>query len=619
MNDLLCGYDMAVAISQNEINSQFSRLFTSGYISNKISANGLTKGNPFGGKQLVLSSYIRGNIGAPQVILAPSDNHQEVNFYFSFATQSVTPEALQVTEQDFTNAFTKSPDGKNALLVVSEDIPYVDANGKAQVLTNQPVNYWLQRTAVKVGTRSSYTYSLVPAICYKEDGSPVMIMLDKLQLSFMVLLAHLPTTAEDIGKAVKEGYMPTEVLKSITDNHFNEDAFSINQLFLNFDMVDFTQWNLIDPAGGLGNQVTVFQINPDGTYTIGTATLKELKENDPDFSTSFSTNLQYAFGEGDKNTAGKTPYIIGIVANSTNPNVTNPDLSSDLVATYIGYSATPNPTKAGLASLNYQVLCDEDPSHRIPKNNDGTVIDLTTNFITDNNFSGALLFSGDKFFFHRVLGPLQTSMNTGSNWSTSSNTSESHYTNSQTIVDGIKGGFAGTGVHQIVTQKDDNHYTIEVAGANILINANFQRTITVECIDRAAGTDTPWKSTNSKTGSLNWSTVLTMAITTDQELVFKLADPVSNPTMGDIQSQIGKVTAFLNEVLSSLSDSYLNNDDKYFNLIGPGLTAEADNLNINLTKGTQNNFISPTGKTFFLNNPRFNECMDLLMDITYEV
>jgi hypothetical protein len=105
----LAGYDMVVAITQNEINSQFQRLFGQ-IIQPEISANGLSS-NSFLGGGVQLSSWLRGFINAPQVKLSTVSDPLQVLFYFTFQNQNVTAASLGVQSSDLDAAFAKSPEG----------------------------------------------------------------------------------------------------------------------------------------------------------------------------------------------------------------------------------------------------------------------------------------------------------------------------------------------------------------------------------------------------------------------------------------------------------------------------------------------------------------------------
>jgi hypothetical protein len=619
MTNLLSGYDMAIAISQNEINSQFQRLFGQ-TIATTIRANGLSKGTPFGGGSLQLSTYIRGPINAPQVLLAPGNNPLDVDFYFSFVSKPVLPKDFNLQDTDFADAFSKSPDGINALLCILEDIPYTGVNGEHLQLSKQPVYYWLRRTPVTAGNVISYRYSQIPAIYYKENGLPMMIMLTGLQVSFKVMISHLPTTPEAIREAVKEGLLLEDVLKIITESKYNEEAFSLNQLFLNFDNTNFSQWNLLDPVGSLGNQVTGLGINTDGSYAVATLSVSELANNDPDFASAFSTNLQYTFAQGGKNTAGKTPFIIALTGNSTDPAKTDIDLPPSLVATYIGYSCTPNAKDPGLAAFNYQVLCGDKPETRIPKNNDSTIINITTDFIENNNFSGTLLFSENAFFKPFVLERLINALDTRAPWiQPNTSTFTSNYRNKNKIYD-AKSVHLGAGIHKYVTQEDNNTYSIQVIKNQIYLSGTFARTITLDLWTVLADHDTvqfTWK----KTGQLNWSDSITLITDAQSQLIFK-SQPIFQPIqIGPTQKDYGAdIYDHIVNALESLGVTFfpLLAADLH-SALANGLQNEGKFLNNSLLEGTRNNFISPTGKKFLFNNPRFNEELDLKMDITYSI
>ncbi|RKH42279.1 hypothetical protein D7X12_16170 [Corallococcus sicarius] len=59
--------------------------------------------------------------------------------------------------------------------------------------------------------------------------------------------------------------------------------------------------------------------------------------------------------------------------------------------------------------------------------------------------------------------------------------------------------------------------------------------------------------------------------------------------------------------------------DTATNALAAGMQSRVAGMNANLTASMVSNFISPTGGVFFLNAPRFNSDLDLLMDVTYRV
>lgn len=625
MADLLVGYDMVVVITQNEVNSQFQRLFGKA-IQPDLTANGLSKGGGvFGKGQLQLSSYIRGYIDAPQVELATQANPTQVLFYFDFKTTPVTSSELGVTDEALAAAFTSSPDGTNALLIKTEDIPYHDENGNQQTLSGQTVNYWLTCTSTTLGTTKVYQYSLVPALYYLSNGNKTMIMLDGLRLSFQVLLNQMPTTVQAITDAVDAGTIQQEMLDTIQSNEFDSEAFSINQMFIDFDTTDFTQWNLKDPAGTLGGNVTGLTINSDGSYAVGTEPLSQLLSNDPNFSTELSTNLQYVFGVQGENTAGSNPYIVGVNITSSNPDNSNPTQPPSLVPTYIGYSTTPSSSAQGLSTINYQVLGGDNSESRVPKNNDGTVENVSTNFVQGNDFSGEILFSRSAFFDPFILNTIQNQLNTGASWSQDDNSTSwsSQYQNSQNLYH-HDGTHLDSGPIEDVTQDDNNTYSIQVSDSKIVVSGTFQRTTTIRI---------EWKGVPCfgavfrwwKDASLSWSIEIDMYIDTNGQLAFQTTPNIpQQATVSATQQDEGaKIAGVVMKVLGGLSGLYFDPIGQAMSQLGQDLSQQlssyANTLNPNLAQGMKNNFISPTGKVFLLNGPRFNDELDLQMDITYDV
>jgi hypothetical protein len=625
----LAGYDMVVAITQNEINSQFQRLFGQ-IIQPEISANGLSS-NSFLGGGVQLSSWLRGFINAPQVKLSTVSDPLQVLFYFTFQNQNVTAASLGVQSSDLDAAFAKSPDGANGMLVKQEDISYRDENQVPQTLANQLVYYWLTRTQTKIGSTTVNNYSVVPALFYTNGNNFGAVSLAGLQASFMVHLDKIPTNAAEIAAKVAAGIVPPELLQTIKDNAFDSEAFSLEQLFLNLDTVDFTQWDLTDPAGAMGGKLTAMSVSAMGAYSVATVDLNTVLHNDPTFSSTFSSNLQYAFGLGGKNTQGSSPYIVGVNVSSLNPQTTNPDQPPSLVPTYIGYSTVPNSSDATLSALVYQVLGGTDFADRVPKNNDGTVMNVSTNLIRNNDFSGELLFARAVFFDPKILNPIMQGLNQVSQrlsptsalqWTQNGRTWSGTYSGEVRIGHDEK-SVAGTGAVVDAYQDLTETYTIEVTDSAVNVTGSVQMTVRLEGSGEVFTGKLPpakwWKD-----ASLDWSSSITMSIDSNQQLQFAQRSNIPQATVSDLHENGGaKGLDIFSEMMEAFQGKFLNpiqsSMDAIGNSIGAALTNTALALNQNIAAGLKNNFISPTGLVFSLNAPRYNDEFDLQMDVTYRV
>jgi hypothetical protein len=468
MTSLMVGYDMILSIGQNEVNSQFERLARSGYIEKEIASNGIISGGPFGGGDPKLGSYLRGGVTPPKVAFGTKNSVEEVEFSFTFVARELTShDDATWSPADLEGAFDarRGATDTDALLLRLEDLATHDPKtGQKTVLPKQAVYYWIRRKAIQVGTTKSIRYAIVPALYYAASGRDGLLSLEGLELKFTVQLQKIPATAEDFAEGVKSGRVPPEVLKAITDHRFNENIFSIEQLFLNFDTVDFTQWDLRDPAKGLGATISAISVRDDGTYAVQTGIdLGGLIQGDPEFSTELSNNLQYVFGTQDKNPAGRTPYILGVSVSQPNPG---PAVTANLVPAWIGYSTNPNPTSQGLSTVNYEVLGGADVEKRLPRNPDHTIRHLATPLLTSNDYSGALLFSREVLFDALVLAPTQAALRTGAPWTqdgmlfSSPTHQTTHRDHERDVTDTVVAG--KWGYEADVYQEDKHTYTIRI-------------------------------------------------------------------------------------------------------------------------------------------------------------
>ncbi len=647
MADALFGYDMVLQVTQNEINSQFSLLMQQGYIDSLLKTNALSaSGGAFGGGQLALSSYLRGyvaqpTVAQPMVILADGGSSQQCMFQFALQGQQLTDTvmtALGFTQQQVTDAFAHPQPGPDnsqyGLLVNQEDIAY-ENGGVPATLPDQTVYYWLQRTSVTVGTSTTYTNYLVPALFYFSGGEyPTLVDLAGLPLRFTVNLDSIPTTPAGITALVNAGVMPPQVLDTITDNSFNSAYFSLQQLFLNFDTTDFTQWSTTAPPSS--TMVSGASINTaSGTFSISTMPLSQLEE-DPSFLTEVSVALQYAFGVGstyDGNPAS-TPYIIGITATSTNPAQSNPGDVAILVPTSVAFTALLDAADGGLSVLNYQTMGGgtSNPTQPPPP--------VATNFVTTNNYSGELLFSEATFFTPQIFNPLVAAL-TSENAPTPSwqqnGLTFTYATNYSWTVSSTPppDNWLKTGSYQVVTQKENPNYKIVVSGSTVTASGTLTITQQLAVTVQVFGfIDVPivWSVTCSST----FSQVLTMQVTGNG---YELAVDQPNATFSTPQNGAVEANNWEAGLSSAVIDAVLAIIDLLFpmpalmKMLDPAtyMTQTAhtniDNafsqlnsqLNKNLTGGATGNFISPTGSVFLLNAPRFNNTLDLQMDVTYSV
>ena len=187
MANILAGYDMVVAITQNEVNSQFSRMATppQAVIDTYISANGLSSG--WGGTDF-LSSFIRGYVDPPTVQFrdpASSDSHDYLFFQATFRARNMSPDDLSALGLDPSALVYPQGTTTNGYLLKREDVP--SNNG---TLPAQSIYYWLRATG-SVGTTK--TWALVPVVYFLSQGVHALVNLDGLQVRFKVMLSMIPT------------------------------------------------------------------------------------------------------------------------------------------------------------------------------------------------------------------------------------------------------------------------------------------------------------------------------------------------------------------------------------------------------------------------------------------
>ncbi|WP_141620786.1 hypothetical protein [Myxococcus sp. AB036A] len=646
MGDALFGYDMVLQVTQNEINSQFSRLMQQGYIRSLLKTNGLaTAGGAFGGGAMTLTSYLRGYIAAPSVaqpmvILASGDNPQQCLFQFALQSQPLTQtvmEQLGFTQAQVDAAFASPQPGPDnsqyGLLVNHEDIAF-GSNGEAQTLPNQTVYYWLKRTSVTVGTTTTYSNYLVPGLFYMSGGLyPTLVDLSGLPLRFTVNLDSIPTTPQGIAELVDKGIMPPQVLDTINGSGFNSAYFSLKQLFLNFDTTDFTQWSTTAPP--TSTAVTGASIDTaSNTFSVSTTTLAQLV-GDPGFLTEVSVALQYAFGVGatyDGNPSS-TPYIIGVTVTSSNPAQTDPDSTPLLVPTSVGFSSLRNTADSGLSVLNYQVMGGGNANPIQPAPSVGT------NFVTSNDYSGELLFSEDVFFRPEIFNPLVQALTSvhapPASWRQNGMTF-TYQTSYEWLVRSTPppDNRVKTGTYMKVTQKESPNYTIAVSGNTVNVSGSLSITQKLAATLEVLSIEIPlvW----SVTCQTSFSQALTLAVGGNgYDLVVNHSQATfSKPVNGPLESNNWEagLSSFVVQTAWAIIDQ-LFPTSKLIQELNPArytvdvVHAQINNtfnklnsqLNKGLTGGATGNFISPTGAVFLLNAPRFNDALALQMDVTYGV
>lgn len=635
MTDTLVGYDMVLAISQNEVNSQFSRMASGSapVIDTWLTANGVSTG--WGGIY-TLSNYLRGYVDAPTVQFydpAAPDSHDHVFFQITFATHTLTQDDLTRLGIDPSRViFPAKPemddgqpvlhDGQPVLIEnttdgfveVLEDVAVTSNPG--QTLSNQSVYYWL-RVAGQVGTTT--TWELVPVTYFYSDGQYALVDLTGLQMSFKVMLSMIPTTPDALQALVDDGLMDPSALSAINDLGFNADIFSLQQLFLNFDTVDFTEWTLTAPAGT--TEVNVTLVDPK---VLLSQSLDDLVFGNPDFRTAFSTTLRYVFGVDGQNQDGRTPYILGINAASKDPGQSDPQAEPSLVPTWIGYGATSNPDNAGWSTINYQLLGGPDPDSRVPRTGDGATKYVTTPMVSSDDYSGTLAFAKDEFFTPFVLEPIQEAVGIKGTWSQSGMTfSVRDQVNGKTIYDtGDTYVIFGEGEHGVVTKDYDYRCTITIDGNTISLSGSLYQRQDYNVYTVFLTKDTIrfhwWYY-----AKITFSQTITMSVDSNNQLIFTASamqtstdGPHKDENFGgSIVSGVTEVFSFLLGCVPSVSDIMTQS----MNAMTSQMTSQVAHMNSNLTSGMAKNFISPTGGVFLMNGPRFDDALDLFMDVTYRV
>ncbi|WP_394828165.1 hypothetical protein [Pendulispora albinea] len=640
MDNVMVGYDMILSIGQDEINSQFERLARAGFIVSKVASNGVIVGGILGGNTPKLISYLRGWVHPPQVTFGKRNDTQEVEFAFSFIAHDVQPNDPEGwTSAELEAAFAaQSATATDAVLERREDIPVRDP---VSTLSKQRIRYWLRRHTVTLGTTKVQRYAIVPAISYTSSASerPILLSLEGLELRFAVQLNQIPVTAKDFEAGVAQGRVPPEVLKAVTDHAFNEDVFGLQQLFLDFDTVDFTQWDLRDPADALGSTVSLVVFGDGGSYTVDTGvSLKVLMQQDPQFSVELSTNLQDVFGFQDKNPGGRTPYILGVavaqpkgqvatVVSGTGAALEN-NAQASLVPMWIGYSSTPNPTNDGWSTINYEVLGGRDPNFekRIPRNADKSVRHLTTPLISSNDFSGVLLFARSVFFDPLLFGPVQSALATGAPWTQDGMTFTSVFDDAKKLdhEDDTWGVWkAKIGYKADITQTDHHTYTIRVAGNRVTVSIDLHRHVELTA-KLYLGIDDDLKFSWTRDFRGSSEAVLETYVDQNEHLHFKVTPPPDlRITCSEKKDSLAHVADKIIDGLEKFAMRSFNPASETLNeLAAAAVTnfrSHADALKQLVLRSSHTHFISPTGQIFFLNNPHYDDDLNLQMDVTYDV
>ena len=382
--------------------------------------------------------------------------------------------------------------------------------------------------------------------------------------------------------------------------------------------MDFTQWALTPVSGA--TEVEVILVEPNQYLS---QSLTDLTQNNQDFISNFSTALQYAFGMNGQNSDGATPYILGINAQSNNPATTNPGAPPSLVPTYIGFGTSSNPADDGLSTINYQILGGADPLARVPKTGDGSVVYVTDTLVTNNDYSGSLLFSDSAFYTPMVLAPIQSAFGVPASKWTRSGTTSSVTDSAKGVVEfTLEKVIAGEGLKQKVTMDYTNTCTVQVSGNTITISGSFyqRQDITIDLVVLTGEIPFHWWM---------WCTVsfkqqITLSIDNQNQLVFNMGE-MTTSTDGPYQDQNfgGALVNAVSDAFDVLSLGYFDPMDTALNSLATSLQrslqGSAAGMNNGLTASMSGNFISPTGDVFFMNAPRFNDELDLLMDVTYRV
>ncbi|MEZ4473926.1 MAG: hypothetical protein R3F60_24685 [bacterium] len=542
------------------------------------------------------------------------DSHDHVFFQVTFETRALAQADLDRLGIDPSRiVYPSGGTGSDGYVMVQENLTANDGT----TLAAQPVYYWLRGS--KIGSTTSW--SLVPVLYFLSEGVHGLVNLEGLQVSFKVMLSMLPTTPDEVQGMVDDGVLDPAVSATINDAGFTSSVFTLQQLFLDFDTVDFTQWSLVPVAGS--TTVDLILVEPCQYLS---ESLDDLVKDNQDFSSNFSTALQYAFGVNGQNTEGATPYILGISAQSTNPALSNPGAPPSLVPTYIGFGTSANPTTDGLSTLNYQILGGTDPEARVPRTGDGSAMYITSTLVTTQGYSGAVIFSEDTLFTPFVFQPIQDAMGIHNGWSTttSGTTTTLQGTVSQNGIVEVNEDdtWAGEGIRQKVTMDTSTSCTITVSGPMITVTGSCYQRQDIEIDLVVIGQEIPFRWWQWCT--VSFSQTITLSVDKNNQLVFSSA-PMTTSTAGPYNDQNlgGTITNDISSILNVLTFGYFDpmNDalDKDAQALAASLNNKVASMNTNLTGGMSTNFISPTGDVFLLNDPRFDGALNLTMDVTYRV
>lgn len=636
MSELMEGYDMLVAVTQKEVNNQFYRMASGDNptIDTMIKANNLSSDVMMPGSYS-LASYLRGGINPPTVQFYnpnSTSTHDQVLFQINFAPRAIEADnewGLDLSTFQALNNGMKTEDGVEytyGCITNIEDIHYTDNDGHPQVLNNQTVNYFLRSTSTTVGTIATTTYELLPSLFCMISPNFYLVDLSGLQVSFMVNLSQIPTTTSSINDLVARGFLAPEVGAAITTNSFNSNEFSLSQLFLDFNTVDFTQWSVSQPQHEEANEDTTVNMMNVNSHTYAATPLSTLQQNS-DFTLAFTSNLENAFGLGPQDNVGATPYIININAAAIKPSQNSIVLQPSLVPSYIAYGAIYNSTDPELSTINYQIMGGDNGPANAPSNDDDSIPYVTDRVVNSTDYSGSMLYNDNVLFTPYLLNPIKQSLNPGGSWSQNGNirTSTNNFTNYPLGYDGEKTTFLGTGYLQRVIESNYNNYTITTYANKMSISASMTQVSTIEITPMLLG----WNMGNvdftwTQTYSVQMTQDITWSINNNNELVFSTSNPVTT-SQGPTQTEnfLGNMTEAISDLFGILSFNYFDPvegmlDDQKTDITN-SVGDEVANIGAGLSSGFSSNFISPTGQVFLLANPVLDNESNFRLNVTYDI
>ncbi|MCB0703966.1 MAG: hypothetical protein KDC34_01595 [Saprospiraceae bacterium] len=633
---ILKGYDMFLCLSENELNSQFQRLYKNGIIHHLLVANGLSKTR----SKVRVSSLIRGSIKAPTIQLfdaglKPEANQIKFKFRFEFQYLKITAASLTqdlrkelklsnpdistgelnkilVTENQLEESILE--DGKNALLTISEPIYYKDDAGQLKQLGTEEVDYWFR--VVQSGMESEFR--LVPSLFLKDDDEEILVDLNGLGVELLVDVAKMPKTIQEVKNLVAEGLAHQGMLDKINASGFNSSAFALEQIFLDFNTTDFAEIDLIKPNQSNSN-IDILELEDANVVQVSAS---EIFDNNSDFSLAFSRSIRYAFGFQDKNIYGRTPYVLGL--SISNQNI-NDKLTPTLQPTYIAMATTPNPANSGLSAVNFEILGGVNPESRIPKVNN-EVVHISEKFITDNNFSGKIILSNkafvEDFIIPRIVDAFGTSV---SSWSYS-NKKWSYSFSESGVVDKESKDTMG-GLTRFTHDLSKSFKIILTQNQSISIEGEINKTIKgVLSMFTSNQEKAVFKFSSHRDGKYTFKMNLSVQITDNNLVSLVHSTPETTEFLSDIihdnagTSIIEGLAELFRKMidddnLTTLQKNLSNFSNSIVDDIKSNINAASDKLKDNFRLP----FIPPTGDVFLYKNPKFNENHDLKIDLTYNV